>query len=297
MGAATALLKKIRERWHIDITKYEEGLLKNDASILSYLNNQYLLSSGISYESDDEYQYFKLIHKMLCLYTADDLTFRRVGNISDGGYVMVHPYSENRVAFSLGIHKDVSWDLEIADAGYDVFQYDHTIRKLPIRHRRFHWTRKGISGSNHGDYIDIRRMIEDSGHSDESGFLLKMDIEGSEWDAIEAAGGDDISRFDQIIVELHDLLNPANRTRVINCLEKLTENHVVIHVHGNNYEKVYWRGDTLLPNSLEVTLIKKDRHRFRVSTEALPGMFDAPNDDTMPDIFLGQWNRDLRIDE
>ena len=286
------ILKTIRGKWHGDIIRYETRIIKNNASVLSYINNQYLLSSGISFESDEEYRYMKTIHGMLCLYTADDLTMRRVGNPYDGGYVMACPFSGNRVAFSLGIFKDVSWDLEIADAGYDVYQYDHTIKKLPVNHSRFHWEKKGISGSNHGHFITVRQMIENSGHSDESGFLLKMDIEGSEWEVIEAAETADLCKFDQMIIELHDLLDYASRDRILRCLEKLTKDHVVIHVHANNFEKTCWKGDTLLPNALEVTLVKKDSHRFHVSKELLPGRYDAPNDNALPDVFLGKWNPD-----
>lgn len=287
------ILKKIRKKSHDDLIRYEIGSIKNDATILSYINNQYLLSSGISYESDEEYQYIRTVHKILRLYTGDDLNMRRVGNTYDGGYVMACPFSDNKVAFSLGIWKDVSWDLEIADAGYDVYQYDHTIKRLPKKHSRFHWEKKGISGSNHGDFISIRQMLQNSGHGDESGFLLKMDIEGSEWDALETVDISDISRFDQIVIELHNLLDIANRGRILKCLEKLTKDHAVIHIHANNFERVCYKGDIMLPTTLELTLVRKDRYKLVVSNELLPGRHDAPNNTALPDIAFGKWNLDI----
>ena len=87
----------------------------------------------------------------------------RIGHDYDGGYVMVDDI-ENCIAYSFGIADDVSWDLGMAYRGVDVYMYDHTIKKLPTQHERFHFFKNGICGENdRGENLKtfrVDRMIE-----------------------------------------------------------------------------------------------------------------------------------------
>ena len=60
---------------------------------------------------------------------------QRVGGENDGGYVMAKPNPENNAtAISLGVSSYSPWDLEMANMGYKVLQYDGSINKGPYNH-------------------------------------------------------------------------------------------------------------------------------------------------------------------
>ena len=56
---------------------------------------------------------------------------RRVGGPNDGGYVMLNDLDRIGVCYSLGIGFEVSWDLEMAEWGALVYQYDNTVDGPP----------------------------------------------------------------------------------------------------------------------------------------------------------------------
>ncbi|MDR2776538.1 MAG: hypothetical protein LBB17_00620 [Puniceicoccales bacterium] len=53
-----------------------------------------------------------------------DKNLVRIGCDHDGGYIMVDDFGKCDAAYSFGIGNDVSWDLDIAKRGIDVFMYD-----------------------------------------------------------------------------------------------------------------------------------------------------------------------------
>jgi FkbM family methyltransferase len=71
--------------------------------------------------------------------------------------------------------------------------------------------------------------------------LLKVDIEGSEWDLLEALSTDLARRIDQVSVEFHDFLDPSQRSRTERCIAHLEKlGYVSVcrgtdHVHGSPY--------------------------------------------------------------
>jgi hypothetical protein len=111
---------------------------------------------------------------------------RRFGRMFDGGYVMLDSFEGIKAAYSLGINDDVSWDLDIAAHGIPIFQYDHTIESLPRQHPLFQWNKKCIGG--HVDEAagveTIENLIKKNGHESCNDMLLKCDIEGAEWLAL-----------------------------------------------------------------------------------------------------------------
>ena len=125
---------------------------------------------------------------------------RRFGRDHDGGYVMVDDFAGITAAYSLGISDDVSWDLDIATCGIDVFQYDHTIAGPPQEHERFHWSKTGVSGEpgSDPDLARLNDIIAANGHLDARGLVLKCDIECYEWHML-ALGAHETScdRFDR----------------------------------------------------------------------------------------------------
>lgn len=216
----------------------------------------------------------------------------RIGRDFDGGYVMLDKGLSATVAYSLGISDDVSWDLDMAERGCDLFQYDHTINRLPRDHVNFHWHKLGIgprSASNR-ELKSLSQVLDDNGHSERSDLILKMDIEGSEWRTIEEETSETLNKFSQLVIEFHwltHLYDPNHLRRFVDTLDKINLTHRVVHVHANNYGHVALIGGVLIPDSLEITFVRILDNDFSESTKTFPTNLDMPCDPNKGDIFLG----------
>ena len=140
------------------------------------------------------------------------------------------------------------------------------------------------------DLITLSDMLCENGHSNMQGLLLKMDVEGYEWEVLENIDPIVLEQFDQILIELHDLLDMDNSKRIINCLKKLTDNHVVVHIHANNNGRCHYCKDLITPNYLEATLLKRSLFKFCDNDVTLPIGLDAPCTLRFPEIESGRWN-------
>jgi hypothetical protein len=87
----------------------------------------------------------------------------------------------------------------------------------------------------------------------ERSVLVKMDIEGSEYDALAACAGR-LGRVTALIIEFHAL--ERNWERFAATMDALAGVFLIAHVHGNNYDG-YVPGSRV-PETLEVTLVHRD---------------------------------------
>lgn len=216
----------------------------------------------------------------------------RVGRPFDGGYVMIDDFASIEAAYSLGINDDVSWDFDIAQRGIDVFQYDHTIDGLPFNDDKFHWSKIGIADKTDGLMASISDLIERNGHSQSRDLLLKCDIECAEWDMLYSVPSSTMAQFRQIVIEVHDLYmlgDPSNANRCRQALANLTQHHAVIHVHANNYGGFRMIGGLMIPNVVELTLIRRDSGPLKPSILQFPTDMDMPCNREWADIYLGSF--------
>ena len=113
--------------------------------------------------------------------------------------------------------------------------------------------------------------------------FVKMDIEGSEYDSLAAAGR--LGRVAALVIEFHELGH--NWARFAATLEALSQDFVIAHIHGNNHLGCI--PGTTVPETLELTLV----HRELVAgilpaasdSYPLPAL-DRPCDRRRPDLAL-----------
>lgn len=204
---------------------------------------------------------------------------------------MKEPFSDNKIAYSIGISKDVSWDLGMVAAGYQIYQYDHTIKRLPEENPAFHWKKIGITGEKETlDLKNLTTLLRDNKHADASGMVLKIDVEGYEWNVFAGLMEETLLRFDQIVAEIHNLTAEEDRELKIKALENLARTHKVIHIHANNYGSVDYCGDLMMPDTLEVTWLRKELCTDVRYTGILPRPVDRKCNAFSPEILLGYWN-------
>jgi len=197
----------------------------------------------------------------------------RIGRHFDGGYIMMDSFQHIKAAYSFGISDDVSWDETIAKKNIPVFMYDHTIDCLPKDNKYFYWSKIGIRGNSEIENCNtLTELLKFNNHDTEDQLILKMDVESSEWDALDSVDSCVLNQFSQIVIELHDLLDPDLTEKIIRVLKKITSTHMVMHVHPNNYAlpPLSIFGCNLY-HVLEVTFVRKqdfsvDRNHMTLNT-------------------------------
>lgn len=182
--------------------------------------------------------------------------------------------------------------------GYEIFMYDMTIDALPQQHPNFHFFKEGISGNkDESKSLDtLENFIKRNGHENEDNLILKMDVEGAEWNFLNTVSSDTLNQFDQMTFEFHDMIQPKNSTQIektIAAFEKLNKTHTPVHIHGNNHGSfLNIEGLGIFPDTPEITYIRNKNRNLEDDAEILlPIALDEPNNPFLPDIPLGYWNK------
>lgn len=258
---------------------------------------EYSMLDAAKVRSSDAYVRCVEIVSLLSPMDVSEGTYARIGCDFDGGYVMLDDFSNRKAeaAYSLGIDQDVSWDEAIAKRGIDVYMYDHTIERLPKGHPKFHYCKTGVTGYNKGRNLEtLASIISNNNHAGYDNMILKMDIEGCEWDVFDETSSETIGRFSQIVVEFHGLspdMSDTDFSRVKNVLCKINQTHQSIHVHANTGVSPTWIGGIVLPNMLEVTYVRRRDfgHRLVANQRQFPTEIDQPTFKGRPDLHLGRF--------
>lgn len=286
-------LKKFRNKWHSELYSVQQHNRKSLDAVYAFCQNELLRRQNVSFNSLPAYGYYERLHRLLTIYQIlpGGGTLYRIGSEHDGGYVMQKPFSENMIAYSIGINQDVSWDLDMVAEGYQIYQYDHTIKKLPKENSAFHWKKIGITGGEEtAELKNLTTLLRGNGHAEASGMVLKMDVEGYEWNVFANLTEKTLLQFDQIVAEIHNLTADEERELKIRALENITKTHKVIHIHANNYGTMDYCGDLMMPDTLEVTWLRKELCADERYTGTLPRPVDRRCDAFSPEILLGYWN-------
>lgn len=225
----------------------------------------------------------------------EGIELKRIGGEADGGYVM-DKLQSGSLAYSIGIGDEISWDAEMAKIGFDIYMYDFTVDSLPFSNERFHFKKKGITGKRSDDpaFCTLFEALQANGHMNEEHMILKMDIEGAEWEVFENEREDVLEKFDQLVFEIHNLSKPDKWEYYAKCLERLRLTHELVHVHANNVCKFLWIDGLKFADCMELTYVKKENRDFFDSNVTLPSNLDRPNICGLAEIELGDWN--LNID-
>jgi hypothetical protein len=123
--------------------------------------------------------------------------------------------------------------------------------------------------------------------------VMKIDVEGYEWDVFSSIDVDTLGLFSQIVVEFHwfdhlykddidDIYYDMKRS-----LEKLAGIFAPVHIHANNYCDMVIIGGVPVPPVLEVTYVRREKFQTQKSIRTFPASLDLPNDPSRPDLHLG----------
>ncbi len=98
------------------------------------------------------YDHLHSVKSLIHVKDIVDLSYERVGPDTDGGYVMVKGLKlkdTEKIAYSFGIGAEPGWDLAMAERGYEVYMYDHTLdpSALKFSNNHCHFFPIGVCGN------------------------------------------------------------------------------------------------------------------------------------------------------
>lgn len=251
----------------------------------------YLRSAWIF--APEKKDYFQTLRQCLKMRKpTDNKQFVRLGKKYDGGYVLLDDFAEDMKVYSFGINNDVSFDKDLAERGLQIYMYDHTITGLPQQHANFHFYKTGISHIDEPENskLSMKTLISNNGDLGNNRLILKMDVEGAEWEFLENTPSEILNQFLQITFELHRLTDIAHKEQIINCLNKLNMTHQAVWIHANNFGHIERAEDGLeIPAYIEITYLNKAVYQTESGSCNFPLAIDMPDSPGIEEYILGNW--------
>ena len=237
----------------------------------------------------------------------------RVGNLSDGGYVMSRSAIESsEVLLSLGLGEN--WTFENAfseiNKNASINIYDHTVslnfffnkvlrglvkllifkeslsdvlaRAKRLKDYFLFWV---INSRNKHNQIRIDEASLGaalSRYADSEMIGLKIDIEGSEWELLNLIALNK-DRFQFLLIEIHDF--DKHVEQLLDFLRELSGHFVLAHLHPNNFETL---GSNGFPKVFEITLLRSRGTTISAGYRSelpIPGL-DVPNAKNRQDFLI-----------
>jgi hypothetical protein len=194
----------------------------------------------------------------------------RIGSQFDGGYLLVEKDYSDAFLISAGISDNNDFEYDFANLGGFGHQMDFSIDAPPRIHENLTFSatrlvnRDGVKNERDLTLPDVIEKYLIKANRVESINILKLDIEGYEWEIL--AENVDLTHFDQVLIELHFLERlgkPKFQETYLAALENLLLNFAPVHITGNNCCGFCTLGGFSIPRLIEMTLVNK--HKYEVS--------------------------------
>ncbi len=258
-------------------------------TMMSFANNSFLMNTCPDILNNFLYQKYCKLMECLGVYKIQNKhEIVHIGTDSDGGYRVVDNFDRypNKILYSMGVGGDVSFEEDMANRGFQVYMYDHTVDDTPAHHANFHFFKKGLIGRHNDEYPDLmtlEEMMNANGHSGEQDIFFKCDIEGFEIGVLNETPSEILNKFTEIVMELHNLTNYTKIDEIINALEKLNKTHRLVHVHPNNLSRINYIGDIAISDCIEVTYVRKTDYNCSKMTKYMSGEGCYPCNENLPE--------------
>lgn len=246
---------------------------------------------GLNIEKTTKKTFIFEVFQMLCPLKSN-LYFERVGSKGDGGYLVPKEIGKIDAIFSPGVALNSDFELYFANKGIDCFMVDASVTKPALSHPNFHFEAIWLSHCDiPGEAVTLKTWLNKTRFSKSKNLILQMDIEGGEYDCITSSDNETLDAFKVIIVELHHLnyIFNQSKAKVIKItIQKILENHSVVHAHVNNNAKSFKINGVKFPEVLEVTFVRKDLIDKTYGYQLEKHELDQPN------VVAKDWNLDWR---
>jgi len=216
-------------------------------------------------------------------------TLKRFGSANDGGYLMCENLIEPvDAAYSYGVGTNDDWGCDVSRRYHiPVHEYDCFDPARPtceggtfVFHNECVGDRTGYRKARFFDTLE--KQISKNGDSSRH-LIIKMDIEGAEWESLLAAPDELLASIPQLAMEMHGYDDP----KIVEVLRKLKRNFYLVNLHFNNWSCTR-RAAPLPAWAYQVLWVNK---RISIVDPAAPvpapmSSLNAPDSPTRPDCQL-----------
>lgn len=212
----------------------------------------------------------------------------RIGAKGDGGYLVPDDLEGVDYCFSPGVSTVADFELALAQHGVKSFLIDYSVQTAPVSHSLIEFERKFLGIDNDDMFVRLDDWTQSKAPGCHDG-ILQMDIEGAEYDVLFDVSPEALQKFRMLIIEFHHLDNLmlAGDFKLFDLIfKKITKYFDVVHNHPNNCAPPYQYGDFEIPPIMELTFLRKDRVKQRISLSSFPHPLDHKNVDEMEDFAL-----------
>ena len=175
--------------------------------------------------------------KELRTVTLKNCTLKRYGGANDGGYLMCANLTTGaEAAYSYGIDTEDRWGCDVSgELRVPVHQYDCFTEHRPACSGGkfvFHDEcvgpkRETVDGQ---PFDTIASQIQRNGNGGRK-VLMKIDVEGAEWDSLMATPDEVLDTFLQIPMELHG----TSEAKFVDLVRRLKRKFYLVNLHFNNH--------------------------------------------------------------
>lgn len=185
----------------------------------------------------------RVLFEMLQPVALANCQLERFGEANDGGYLMcANLLGDIESGYSYGISGYDKWGCDISSTLHvPVHQYDcfnPTQPACPAGNTVFHLECVGPTMATvEGRVFDtIENQLAKNGDSTKR-IVLKIDVEGAEWDSLLSTPDEVLQRLDQMAVEFHWELEHSRwiqQERYTRLVRRLKQFFEIAHIHFNN---------------------------------------------------------------
>lgn len=208
-----------------------------------------------------------------------DLPFIRIGGDGDGGYVMPDDLEGLGGSYSPGVSDTFTFDLDIAMRGVPCYLADASVDGVKTNHPKICFDKFFLGPKTQEQFISLEDWVK-TYTPDATDLLLQIDIEGAEYEVINATPRSVLEQFRIINIEFHNfhyVFDSEKHQLVRETLQKLNQDFYLCHLHANNCAPCgKYRGQKY-PEVFEATYIRKDRCKILPGSVTFPHTLDQPN--------------------
>ena len=231
-------------------------------------------------------------------YDIPQFTKKRLGKAGDGGYVLpMDILKEVEAVVVFGVNDEDSFEKDLANyidpKKVPFYLCDPFVPYTADGKNDFTFCSLGLAGESKEKMITWPDFCK-AKNLEGKKILLKVDIEGAEWESFANLQPSDFDNVLCLIIEFHRLIHLQEVPQQLKTFDLLNSSFVLNHCHANNNGYVYSNGSLFLPDVLECTyvhkhILEKCQVSIKKRTEIYPSMLDQANIDVRPDYPIGWW--------
>lgn len=225
------------------------------------LNRYNSLISPLDFDTRKSKEHLKSIQNLVSILSP--MKFKgdliRIGDEGDGSYVLPKDVINSKnYLISGGIANNNEFELELAKKGVIGIQIDNSIKNPPKEHPNLSFKIATLGAKDGPQTVSLENLISNVPIKKE--LIVKLDIEGSEIDALQHLSKKSLKKINCLVLELHNLSSLAQDDKILQTLQKLKNADLSsIYIQANNGILDYIISGILIPDNVEITFVKKGR--------------------------------------